>query len=115
MSKLASFKSAQISPRTLRDGRISKLQDLYEAASDVNFTPGWVPRTNPILRAEPRPVACRGTLDVPRRQGGPRCGRPADRRLAGGAPQPGYAKSRPRHQLRNHPDISMRLSNDPAW
>jgi gentisate 1,2-dioxygenase len=55
MSKLASFESAQISPRTLRDGRISKLQDLYEAASDVNFTPGWVPRTNPILRAEPRP------------------------------------------------------------
>src|SRR6516162_10952366 len=54
MSKLASFESAQFSPRTLRKGRISKLQDLYEVASDVNFTPGWVPRAKPILRAEPR-------------------------------------------------------------
>ena len=25
------------------------------AASDLNFTPGWVPRAKPILWAEPRP------------------------------------------------------------
>ena len=39
----------------LSDGRISKLEELYEAASDLNFTPGWVPRAKPILWAEPRP------------------------------------------------------------
>ena len=55
MSNLASIESTPISPRMLSDGRISKLEDLYEAASDLNFTPGWVPRAKPILWAEPRP------------------------------------------------------------
>jgi len=55
MSDLASIESAPISPRTLSDGSISKLEDLYEAAADLNFTPGWVPRAKPILWAEPRP------------------------------------------------------------
>ena len=55
MSNLASIESTPISPRMLSDGRISKLEDLYEAASDLNFTPGWVPRAKPILWGEPRP------------------------------------------------------------
>ena len=53
MSNLASIESTPISPRMLSDGRISKLEDLYEAASDLNFTPGWVPRAKPILWGEP--------------------------------------------------------------
>ena len=71
MSKLASFESAQFSPRTLREGRISKLQDLYEVASDVNFTPGWVPRAKPILRAEPR---SEGRFAAPERSHPPELG-----------------------------------------
>ena len=114
MSNLASIESAPISPRMLSDGRISKLEELYEAASDLNFTPGWVPRAKPILWAEPRPELVAALWTYQRSQGGPRRGRPANRCLARGAPQSGNAKSRAWHQLRNHADISMRLSNDPA-
>ena len=55
MSNLSSIESAPIPPRTLSEGRISKLDDLYKAAADLNFTPGWIPREIPILWAEPRP------------------------------------------------------------
>jgi gentisate 1,2-dioxygenase len=34
---------------------IPTLEALYEAAGDVTFTPGWVPRKKPILWNEPRP------------------------------------------------------------
>jgi gentisate 1,2-dioxygenase len=34
---------------------IPTLDTLYEAAGERNFTPGWVPRKNPILWGEPRP------------------------------------------------------------
>ena len=43
MSNLASIESAPISPRMLSDGRISKLEDLYEAAAQLNFTPDGFP------------------------------------------------------------------------
>src|SRR6516225_11959095 len=55
MSNLSSIESAPIPPRTFSEGRISKLDDLYKAAADLNFTPGWMPREIPILWAEPRP------------------------------------------------------------
>jgi gentisate 1,2-dioxygenase len=41
--------------RSLTDSNISTLESLYEAAGAVNFTPGWVPRSKPILWSEPRP------------------------------------------------------------
>ena len=55
MSNLSSIESAPSPPRTFSEGRISKLDDLYKAAADLNFTPGWMPREIPILWAEPRP------------------------------------------------------------
>jgi len=91
MSNLASIESAPISPRMLSDGRISKLEDLYEAAAQLNFYPrmGSPREADSVGGASAR--VCPSTLDVPRSQGGPRCGWPADRRLARGAPQSGYA------------------------
>jgi hypothetical protein len=50
MSNLASIESAPISPRMLSDGRISKLEELYEAASDLNFIVH--PVYDPIARVE---------------------------------------------------------------
>ena len=40
---------------TLAGRDIPTLSALYEAASGLNFTPGWVPRKKPILWSEPRP------------------------------------------------------------
>jgi hypothetical protein len=34
---------------------IPTLDALYDAASGLNFTPGWVPRKKPILWGEPQP------------------------------------------------------------
>ena len=39
----------------LSDSNISTLELLYDAVGAVNFTPGWIPRSKPILWAEPRP------------------------------------------------------------
>jgi gentisate 1,2-dioxygenase len=41
--------------RSLTGRDIPTLDALYEAAGDVNFTPGWVRREKPILWKEPRP------------------------------------------------------------
>jgi gentisate 1,2-dioxygenase len=41
---------------SLSESNISSLELLYEAADTVNFTPGWIPRSKPILWGEPRPA-----------------------------------------------------------
>ena len=93
---------------------IPTLEALYEAAGGVNFTPGWVPRKKPILWARAAVGVRPGALDLGGRQGRPRRRRPADRRLARRAPQPGDAQSRAGRQLRDQPHAGLRLPDDPA-
>ena len=50
-----SVTAVSTAPRSLSDRDIPTLESLYEAAGDLNFTPGWVPRKKPILWGEPRP------------------------------------------------------------
>ena len=54
MSNLAATKSSADLGPMLSDRHILTLDTLYEAAADLNFTPGWIPREKPILWAEPR-------------------------------------------------------------
>jgi gentisate 1,2-dioxygenase len=55
MSNLATIRSSADLGPMLSDQHILTLDTLYEAAADLNFTPGWIPREKPILWAEPRP------------------------------------------------------------